>query len=492
MRRQPDFDRDAIMKIAYAASEITPYASTGGLAEVAAALPVALRDLGHQVFRFMPMYRAVLERFPEVKPTGIKLSVPLGFRAFTADVWMTEEPGLVTYFIRRDEFYDRTQIYSLPDRDYDDNFERFVFFQKAVVALMDHLRLSPDVVHGNDWQCGLLPYYLHHGLHGQPRQRPEPFVFTIHNLAYQGIYPGSDYADTNLPFNCFSVNTLEFYGKINCLKGGVTGARVVNTVSPTYAREICTERGGFGLHGLMNSLGSRLHGILNGMDVQLWDPARDLGLVATYSPDERVGKGTCRNLFLNEHQLRTPSTTLGMVTRMVANKGFDVLAEVMPELMKRDVSLFILGSGEQKYHDLCQQWIKTWPDRFDCHVGYEAALARRVLAASDFLLIPSRYEPCGLSQYYAKRYGAIPIAHAVGGLADTIADIGAGDGSVGTGILMNELTPDTLLASVDRAITLKSRTSAYEAVQQRAMLQDHSWPRSARQYVELYAAATRS
>jgi starch synthase len=480
------------MKIAYAASEITPYASTGGLAEVAAALPVALRDLGHQVFRFMPMYRAVMERFPEVKPTGIKLSVPLGFHNHTADIWRTEEPGLITYFIRRDEYFDRAQLYSLPDRDYDDNFERFVFFQKAVVALMDHLQLAPDVVHGNDWQCGLLPYYLVHGLHGHPRPRPEPFVFTIHNLAYQGIYPGSEYALTNLPFNCFSVNTLEFYGKINCLKGGVTGARVVNTVSPTYAREICSERGGFGLHGLMASLGSRLHGILNGMDVQLWDPSKDRGLVTTYSPENPAGKGTCRKLFLTEHQLKTTSTTLGMVTRMVANKGFDVLAEAMPDIMKRDVTLFILGSGEQKYQDLCMDWQRTWPEQFACHIGYEPALARRVLAASDFLLIPSRYEPCGLSQFYAQRYGALPIAHAVGGLADTITDVGAGDGGAGTGILMKELRPDTLLASVDRAIVLQSKPAAYAAVQKRAMRQDHAWTTSAKRYLELYASAVKS
>lgn len=478
------------MKIAYVASEITPYASTGGLAEVAAALPGALRDLGHPVFRFMPMYRAVLERFPEVKPAGIKLAVPLGFHSHTTDIWRTEEPGLTTYFIRRDEYFDRTQLYSLPDRDYDDNFERFVFFQKAVVALMDHLQLSPDVVHGNDWQCGLLPYYLFHGLHGHPRPHPEPFVFTIHNLAYQGIYPGSEYALTNLPFNCFSVNTLEYYGKINCLKGGVTGARVVNTVSPTYAREICTESGGFGLHGLMASLGPRLHGILNGMDGQLWDPARDCGLVTTYTPENPAGKGTCRKLFLAENQLRsTTSTTLGMVTRMVANKGFDVLAEAMPEIMKRDVTLFILGSGEQKFQNLCMDWQQTWPDRFACHIGYEPALARRVLAASDFLLIPSRYEPCGLSQFYAKRYGALPIAHAVGGLADTITDVGAGDGSTGTGILMKELRPDTLLASVDRALALQSKPAAYAAVQKRAMQQDHAWTASAQRYVELYASA---
>lgn len=476
------------MKIAYIASEITPYASTGGLAEVSGAMPVALAGLGHEVIRFMPMYRTVIEHHPEVKPAGIRLAVPVGFRSYGADIWAVEQGGVRTYFIRRDEFFDRSQLYNLPDRDYDDNFERFVFFQKAVVALMDHLKLGVDVVHGSDWQCGLLPYYLVHGWQGNPRARPEPFVFTIHNLAYQGIYPGSDYALTNLPFNCFSVNTVEFYGKINCLKGGVTGARAVTTVSPSYAREIREKDQGYGLEGLISSLGSRLSGILNGIDDQLWNPATDRHLAAPYAADQLAGKGTCRSLFLAEHQLTSPLALFSMVTRLVAQKGIDLLADIMPDLMQRNVALFILGSGEDQYHRRCQAWQEKWPDRFVFRPGYEPALAHRVMAASDFVLVPSRREPCGLTQFYGMRYGALPVAHAVGGLLDTVQDAGAGDGSTGTGILFREPTPAALLAAVDRALALRGREDAYIQVQRRAMAMDFSWKKPAAQYADLYAS----
>lgn len=474
------------MKIAYVASEITPYASTGGLAEVAGALPQALCALGHEVVRFMPMYRSVMEGHPACRPAGITLTIPVGFHSYTADVWYSDTPAPRTYFIRRDEFFDRSCLYNLPDRDYDDNFERFVFFQKAVVALLDNLKFAPDVVHGNDWQCGLMPFFLREGWQGYPRARPEPFVFTIHNLAYQGIYPGSDYAETNLPFHCFSVGTVEFYGKINCLKGGVTGARAITTVSPTYAKEMCTRENGYGLDGLMAALGPRLSGILNGIDTQLWNPAADPHLVARYQAEERAGKGTCRAAFLKQHQLRPCSTTLGMVTRLVAQKGLDLVAEIMPELMKRDVSLFIMGSGDDRIQQQCLAWKATWPDRFGCHVGYESELAHQVMAFSDFLLIPSRYEPCGLSQFYGMRYGALPVAHAVGGLVDSITDIGAGDGDEGTGVLFREPSAKALLAALDRAIALRGQPSAYDAIQQRAMQADHSWSQPARRYAQLY------
>lgn len=476
------------MKIAYVASEITPYASTGGLAEVAGALPPALAGLGHDVVRFMPMYRGVIEKHPEVKPTGIKLVIPVGFHNYVAEIWQAEETAPRSYFIRRDEFFDRANLYNLPHRDYDDNFERFVFFQKAVIALIDHLKLSPDVIHGNDWQCGLLPYFMVHGLQGAPRPRPEPFVFTLHNMAYQGIFPGDDYTLTNLPFNCFSVATVEYYGKINCLKGGITGARAVTTVSPTYANEIKGREWGFGLDGLMVSLGPRVSGILNGIDDQLWNPATDPYLDVKYGPDNLAGKGMCRKAFMAEHGMREqPGTVLlGMVTRLVDQKGMDVVAEAMPEIMSRkNVAMYLLGSGEDKYHDLCQAWQKQWPGRFACHLGYDAKMAHQVMGASDFLLVPSRYEPCGLSQFYAMRYGTLPVVHAVGGLADSVADVKPNEGA-GTGIVFRGATTDNLLAAIDRGLVLKAQPAAFSAVQRRAMGQDFSWTRPAREYVRLY------
>ena len=481
------------MRIAYVASEITPFASTGGMAEVAGALPAALQELGHEVLRFMPMYRGVLEGPLKAKALGLKLAIPVGFRAFTADIWYSDEPAPRTYFIRRDEFFDRSQLYNLADRDYDDNFERFVFFQKAVVALIDYLKLGVDVVHGNDWHCGLLPYFLQHGLQGTPRSRPEPFVFTLHNMAYQGIYSGDEYAITNLPFSCFSVDTMEYYGRINCLKGGITGARAVTTVSPNYAKEITTKEWGVGLEGLISSIGPRMSGILNGIDTQLWSPISDPALPACYTAQQMEGKGTCRQALLTKYRLKAdPATTvLGMVTRLVEQKGMESLAEALPDLMTRNVVVFVLGSGEEKYQQLCRTWAKRWPGKFACHLGYDAKLAHQVMAASDLLLIPSRYEPCGISQFYAMQYGTLPVAHAVGGLEDSIADASA-DGSTGTGFKYREPTGAGLLSAIDRGLALKAVPTAWRAVQQRAMSQDLSWAIPARQYAELYARIART
>lgn len=476
------------MKIAYVSSEVTPYASTGGLAEVAGSLPEALTFLGHEVIRFTPMYRGVIEHHPEVKPAGINLVIPVGFRAYRADIWQTDAGPVRTYFVRRDEFFDRSQLYRACDRDYDDNFERFVFFQKAVVALLDHLKLKPDIVHGNDWQCGLLPYFLANGLQGTPRPAPEPFVYTFHNLAYQGIFPGSDYAQTNLPFNCFNVSTIEYYGKINCLKGGITAARAVTTVSPTYAQEIRSQEWGYGLEGLIASQGTRINGILNGIDVQLWDPSADKLITQPYSATDRAGKGSCRNAFLAHHGLKADPTTavLAMITRLVDQKGMDLLASAISDLMKRDVVVFVHGSGETKYHELCQAWRQQWPDRFGLNLGYDAVLAHRVLSASDFLLVPSQYEPCGLSQFYGMRYGALPVAHAVGGLVDAIQDA-TPDGTAGTGLLFKEASAAGLLGAVDRALALRLAKEAFAAVQIRAMSQDFSWSKPAAAYAKLYA-----
>ncbi len=479
------------MKIAYVASEITPFASTGGLAEVAASFPAALGGMGHQVLRIMPMYRSVMERIPAAKPLGVQLSIPVGFHVFTADIWKSDEFDPPTYFIRRDEFFDRTHIYGVPERDYDDNFERYIFFQKAVVALLDHLDYRADVVHGNDWPCGLLPYFLSHGIKGANRKRTEAFVFTIHNLAYQGLFPGSDYALTNLPFHCFAVQTVEFYGKVNCLKGGITGAHSVTTVSTSFAKEMLTKEWGFGLEGLMASVAHKTTGILNGVDTTLWNPATDSLTVAPFSSDDLTGKQVCRRNFLKAHGLQGagPGTALlGMVTRMVDHKGMDVLAAAMPELMKRDVSVFIMGSGQGNYEAACREWCRTWPGRVGCLIGFDIGLSHQLFSAADLMLIPSRYEPCGLSQFYAMHYGTLPVAHAVGGMKDSITDIPP-DGSSGTGFLYSEDSPAGFLSALDRGLALRARLDLWTAAQQRAMVRDFSWRIPAQAYVDIYSRA---
>jgi starch synthase len=475
------------MKIAYVASEITPFASTGGLAEVAGALPAALVSQGHTVWRFMPMYRAIIESPHSIRRLDIKLTIPVGFRNYRAEVWTCEDPGPRTYFIRRDEFFDRSQLYSLPDRDYDDNFERYVFFQKAVVALIDELQLKPDIVHGNDWQSGLLPFFLQHGIQGRERGRKERCVFTIHNLAYQGVYPGSDYTLTNLPFNAFSVDTMEFYGQVNCLKAGIMGADLVTTVSPTYAREIQTKEDGFGLDGVLGSVRQRLFGILNGIDMAVWDPQQDARIAANFDPVHMGGKRTCRQKLAARMRLRLKPDTvlLGMVTRMVDMKGMDIVAEAMPELMKRNVAVAILGSGQEKYQKLCAEWVDAWPGRFSARIGYDAQLAHEIQAGSDISLIPSRHEPCGLTQFYSLRYGTVPVVHAVGGLEDSVQDLSA-DGATGTGLKFKEYRAAGLLAAIDRGLELFAKPTVWTGIQQRGMTQDFSWAKPAAEYIAHY------
>ena len=476
------------MKIAFVASEIAPFASTGGLAEVGGSLPRALEGLGAEVLRIMPLYRRVLDSLLPVRDTGIRLKVPVGFRTLTADVWHCEKPGPTTYFIRRDEFFDRSHLYNLPDRDYDDNFERFIFFQKAAVALLDHLGARVDIVHANDWQTGLVPLYLEHGVHGRARGRQEKTVFTIHNLAFQGIFPGSEYASTNLPFSCFSIESLEYYGKVNCLKAGVTSADAVTTVSRTYAEEIQQEGGGYGLHGLLHAVRGKLTGIVNGIDHEEWDPTHDPHLAQPFSADDLSGKRACRTDVAQKMGLRLgrdQTTLIGMVSRLSEEKGFGLLAEVVPWLMEtQSVSLMILGQGGSAQAELCRAWAEKWPGRVAFREAFDRVLGHQIIAGSDLFLMPSRQEPCGLSQLFSLRYGTIPVVHATGGLRDTVEPVAGPDR--GYGFRFEKFDAEHLQATLAEALAARSRTDRWTALVRRAMAQDFSWTRSARAYLELY------
>lgn len=473
------------MKIAYIASEISPYASTGGLAEVAGALPKVLTAAGHPVTRFMPCYRQVLEGPRKLTPTDLRITVPVGLRNYTADVLYLEESGVRTYFIRRDEFFDRAQLYNLPERDYEDNFERFVFFQKATVELIDRLDLKPDLIHCNDWQTGLVPYFLEYGVHGRRRGRREKCVFTIHNIAYQGIYPDSDYALTNLPFNAYNVDTFEYYGKINCMKAGITGSQLVTTVSPGYARELLTPEGGYGLDGLLRSVKDRFVGVLNGIDMEVWNPATDPHLPASYTANDLAGKAVCRRRLAAKMQVLAGAKTVivGMVSRLVDMKGLDILSEAMPEIMERDIVFILLGSGLKKYEDLARQWAEKWPGRVGVLIGYNAPLSHLIQAGCDITLVPSKSEPCGLTQMYSQRYGTIPVVHAVGGLSDSVVD--PTESTEATGIKFTEYSSRALIDAIDRAIALW-RSPEKNKLIRRMMSLDVSWERAAKTYIELF------
>lgn len=439
------------------------------------------------------MYRQVMEGRHAIHDTGIRLKIPIGFRVHTAEVWIHEDDGVPTYFIRRDEYFDRKELYSLPERDYDDNFERFVFFQKAVVALIDELNFAPDVVHGNDWVSGLIPLYLRHGINGVGRKCREATVFTIHNLAYQGVYPGTEFALTSLPFSTFSIEGMEFFGKINCLKSALTSSDRITTVSRSYAEEIQSPESGYGLDGVLSMLGGRLTGIQNGIDETVWNPATDRLIKHTYDAGNLSGKVGCKSALLARsgfsRQLDTP--LIGMITRLVDHKGFDLLAEAMPDLMKLSVKVVLLGSGQESVQALCREWARAWPDRFSVTLGFDHKLAHRIQSGADMLLMPSRSEPCGLSQLYAMRYGTVPIVHATGGLKDSVREISE-DGGDGNGFRFEEYDASRFLESIRRAVSFYERTGLWSSIRHRIMLEDHSWNHSAMEYVKIYEQATAS
>ncbi len=319
------------------------------------------------------------------------------------------------------------------------------------------------------------------------RSSSERTVFTIHNLAYQGIYPGSQYSLTNLPFFCFTVDLLEFYGNINCIKGGITSADIITTVSKTYAQEIRTEEFGCGLHGLLARMGDRLQGIVHGADYAEWDPSLDQFIARPFSAADLSGKRVCKEDLLREVDLKISpdQPLLGMVTRLVDQKGLDILAEAMPQLMKLEAGFVLLGSGIEKYHSLCREWATTWPGRFAVRLGFDTRLAHKIEAGADLYLMPSRFEPCGLSQIYSLHYGTPPVVHATGGLEDTIEDVDQA-GTHGTGFKFRAYTADGLISAVQRALELYRKPDVWSGIIRRGMEQDFSWNRSADEYMQIY------
>lgn len=475
------------MKVVCVASEINPFASTGGLGEFGESLPKSLVELGIEVCRIMPFYRQVAEGGFSIRDTGVRLDIPVGFKVSSAEVWGAETPAPPTYFIRKDEYFDRTHLYGLLDRDYDDNFERFVFFQKAAVAVIDTLAIKPDIVHCVDWQTGLVPLFLKNGIHGMGRNAAEKTVFTIHNLAYQGVFPGAMYSLTNLPFGCFNVDTLEFYGNINCTKAGITTSDAVTMPSKMFAQEAQTELAGFGLHGVLFRASNKLTGIVNGVDYSVWDPRNDPFIAAPYSIDDLTGKARCKEALLKETGLtvQADKPLLGMVSRLVDYKGLDILAEAMERIVQMGVGFVLLGIGAEKHHNLCKQWMERWPGQFFAKLGYDTGFAHRIEAGADIYIMPSRFEPNGQNQLYSLRYGTIPVVHGTGALEDTIKDISA-DAGEGTGFKFSAYSSEALLATIKRAVEMYAQRDLWVKIMQRAMREDFSWVHAARAYEVLF------
>jgi starch synthase len=470
------------MNIVMVSSEMGPFSKTGGLGDVLGTLPYALSELGHDVSVFIPFYRSVPATSPELL---FQSDVSMGQRRVVFEVFRIHRRGRVNvYAIRKDEYFDRSYLYGSP-REYDDNAERFIFFSKAVVHSMQSLGMRVQIVHAHDWQAALVPVYLQRSREGVfPRV---PTVFTIHNLAYQGLFDAHEFQRTNLDPSLFSTDGLEFFGRMNLMKGGILFANAVTTVSPRYAAEIQTAEYGYGLDGVLRSRKDSVHGILNGVDYSEWNPEKDQHLAQNFNVDTLATKKSCREALIQELKLTSNSRkpVFGIVTRLAHQKGIDLLLQTFSEMLSKGALLAILANGDTKYEGAFEQFARSYPKQFGLKIGFDGGLAHRIYAGSDFFLMPSLYEPCGLSQLYAMRYGSIPIVRATGGLEDTIRAWEPGQKD-GTGIKFDKAEPAALLTAFQQAMDLYKKPTVLAALRKNGMSANFSWEKSAREYEKLY------
>ncbi len=470
------------MQILFVASEVAPWSKTGGLGDVAGALPRALAARGHAVHVVAPRYA-----FVDAEAAGFaRRDAALRVRGEATTLWVKDGRPTI-YLLEHERFFaGRRGLYGEGGHDYGDNAERFAWFARAALAIPAACRLRPRIVHANDWQAGLCPWLLRHEHPQDPALTGARSVFTIHNLAYQGVFPKQVVPFVGLPWDAFRLDALEFHDQLSFMKAGLSFADALTTVSPTYAREILTPEGGHGLDPVLRHRRADLHGILNGIDVTEWDPARDPHLPAHYTARDLTGKAACKASLQRELGLpvRPDVPLVGMVSRLADQKGIDLVVASLEALLARDVQLAVLGSGSHAYEEAFARVARARPTQTAARIGFDEGLAHRIEAGADTFLMPSRFEPCGLNQMYSLRYGTPPIVRAVGGLADTVEDF---DGwTRGTGFKFRDYAPQALLLAVRRALDGWRDRRAWHGLQVRGMSQDFSWDRSARSYEALY------
>jgi len=479
------------MRILFAASEASPFAKTGGLADVAGSLPPALAALGHDVRVVMPRYQCVdAEKF-NLKHIAT-FNVPFASWKERCDILEGRMGKQVTvYFISKDIYFNRPELYRTAHADYQDNAERFTFFSRAVVELCLALDFNPEIVHCNDWQTGLVPFYLRM-LHSESTPLAHTkSVFTVHNLGYQGVFWHWDMHFIGLGWDVFTPDGLEFWGKINFLKAGLVYSDIITTVSKTYSREIQTPEYGHGLDGVLAKRSADLYGIINGIDYAEWDPARDGFIAKKFSAARLDGKAVCKQGILKRAGLSPSNAPLiGMVVRLTEQKGLDILAEALPDIMAMGMRMIILGTGEEKYHLILTDAAKRYPDQMRILLRYDDELAKSIYAGCDMFLMPSRYEPCGLGQMIALRYGTVPIVRKTGGLTDTVTDYNTNTGR-GTGFVFDDYSAGALVDGLRRAREIFRNTRKWKHLMQAGMKQDFSWESSAKEYVRVYRKALR-
>jgi starch synthase len=483
------------LNILFVSSEVEPFAKTGGLADVSSALPKAIKELGHEIRIMMPRYRFISERkfklhdiirLKEIPiPVGQGIEVGNVKSSFISNV----KEKVQVYFLDNAKYFGRDGIYQSPasKTDYKDNDERFIFFCRGTIETLRKLGWQPDIIHCNDWQTGLIPAYIRTLYARDEFFKSVKILFTIHNMAYQGAFPPESFEKTGLPKDLFNPDGVEAYGKFNFLKAGLHFSDAITTVSQKYAQEICSsDEYGAGLNGLLSKRRDVVHGILNGIDYNQWTPWADNYIFRKYDVKSLEAKIENKKALAERFGLKFKPATplLGCITRLVEQKGFDLVLEILDDLMKMDVQLVMLGSGDKSLEKKFDAYQRKYSDKMGVVFGFDEELAHLIEAGSDMFLMPSRYEPCGLNQMYSMRYGTVPIVRATGGLDDTVEDY-AGNGR-GTGFKFEKYDPKELLKAIQRATKVYNQPEEWKKIMRNGMQKDFSWENSAKKYVALY------
>jgi len=459
------------MKIAICASEVVPFAKTGGLADVAGALPLALEKEGQEVIIILPRYKAVAGAKFGLKKLNPRVS------------YCVIGKNIKVYFIENDKYFKREGLYGDKHGDHKDNLERFAYYCRATLSLLKEIKFRPDIIHCHDWQASLIPIYLKTAYANDEFYAKARSLLTVHNIGYQGIFPKEEFPKLELDWSLFDVGGLEYYGRINILKGGLIFADLINTVSPTYAKEIETEEFGFGLEGVLKDRKSSVFGILNGLDYDIWNPQTDKFIAYNFSVSENSGKE--KNKAALQAACNLPQAKdiplFGIVSRLAEQKGFDILAEGIDEICKLSIQLVILGTGEIRYHKILEKIAKKYPKVVSLNLRFDDPLAHQIYAGSDIFLMPSKYEPCGLGQMIALRYGTIPLVFKTGGLADTV--------NSANGFVFDSYSKNGLIKAIKNASAAFPDSKRWSTLKSRAMESNFSWAESAKKYLELYAKA---